>query len=101
MVEAANEDHAEILYHNLEKKLDLVITDAPLPRVRAWGGHLPGMSAILTIGDSVGASDRDTDVRGVSCLHIPFTAEEIAFKVQSAIAISKHGHSEDGCLGDD
>lgn len=100
VVEAANEYHAEILCHNLESKLDLVVTDAQLSRARTWGGQLVGIRVILTLADSVDASDQEQDVPATVRLDTPLTAEEIALKVQSALTISKRRGIGERCLGD-
>ena len=89
VVEAANEDHAEILWHGLESKLDLVVTDAHISRAQAWRGQFARMQAILTLNDPAGASDQDQDVSAAARLSIPLTSEEIASKVQSALTISR------------
>ena len=90
VLEAANEQHAKILSHQTQGKIDLMITDATPSQIIGWRGQFARLPAILRLTDSTTEKDG-----GGPCdptwafLRKPLAAEEVTSKVRTALLSPK------------
>lgn len=90
IVEAANENHAEMLSRQLNRKIDLIVTDATSSEIAMWASELACIPAILRLTDSTSAEDElCPNHRTAAFLHNAASADEIASKLRSVLCLSK------------
>jgi DNA-binding response OmpR family regulator len=95
VLEAANEQHAAVIYGQMRGNIDLVITDASPSQVLSWGEWHRSTCKILMLVDStntqLGTGPIDAQV---GYLVKPFTAEEVLSTVRAVL----DPQSVDNCL---
>ncbi len=79
-LEAANEQHAEVLCRNRERRIDLVVADISFLTVMRRRGLCANTPRI-----ALEASGEETDFR-VRCLRAPFSTEHFLAQVRSVLA---------------